>query len=228
MNCSALDRSLSDADDFLRGGSDVAFAVTLTAVLCASGVLLVFGEHTIRLMTAIVGGLGGGIILFGLSRDVVSPCEMRLVVAGVSGLVCSLFGLFLYNKGVFLVGAAGVATVTHFVYAAFQPPAVAWHYYVAMSVASLLGGFVLNKERKSFVRLCSSLLGAGGVVLSAHWIHERASNDGQPLPPWLTVFVLLTVTLAGVGTQHWLAVRRKKHRPTRKKEEIVPIGRPVS
>ena len=208
MDCRELDVAWADAHIFLRD-HDAGFAAMVGALLLASGTLLVFGEHTVRPLSALVGGIGGALGAFVISHFVDrAACETRLAVAGVTGLSLALLALCIYSKGLFLVGAAGFGTATHFAFQAVPALPRVPYYYVAVSGACAIGGIVIHCQRRPFVRICSSLLGAAGAVVAAQLVHRRSTE--RSLPSAVALVALLALTLGGVGAQHAIAVLRRR------------------
>lgn len=226
MNCTVFDAALRDSYAAIaHGGNDVWFGVLLAASLVASGVLLVFGERLIRTTAALVGGVGGAVAVFALTGTSESfACETRLILSGVSGLVGALLAFCMLRTGLVLLGAAGFGTVAHFVYETLPLSAPAentasflgraWHYYVAVGGAVLLGAVVSYVQRRQLVRVMSALLGGGSLVFGVHLVVERSSDAA--LHPLAALGILAGATCGGVTAQHVLAGKRRRRR--RRKE----------
>ena len=217
FNCTDLDAAVTDAHALLRSG-DAALVVALCLLVGLAGTLLIAGETLVRPLGAVVGGVGGAVAAFVLTALVDDmACGVRLAVAGVSGAVGALLALCVLRTGVFLLGAGGLATVTHFVYDALPLEGGALlgrsaYYYGAMAAAALVGGVLAHCQRRDVLRLASSLVGGGCLVLALHLGLDRA---GEQLPTLATATLLVGAAIVGVSVQRLRARRARRARTSR-------------
>ena len=151
--------------------------------------------------------------------------EARLVASAIVGVFTAGLALFVLKTGIFLLGAGGLAAVTHLVYdslplelpveGSFALLGRSGYYYIAMMVALVTGGVVAYFQRKDFLRIASSLLGGGAWTLALFVVCDR---NGVPVPQIASLGILLGCTLVGVSVQRWRRTRKK--RP--------PVGIPVA
>lgn len=207
MDCDELDDAWKDTHAFFRD-EDAGFAIAMASVMLVSVLLLVLGEFIVRPVSALIGGIGGAgsafVITFFLGE---MTCQARVVTSATTGVAVALLALCIYKKGLFLIGAAGFGAVAHLVFRALSLP-MSPYYYVVVPSASAVGGVVTHCQRRPFVRICSSLLGAGGVVVSLHLVYER--NADRQLPSVVTLAVFLSATLLGIGAQHAVATCHRR------------------
>ena len=231
LNCSDIDNAVSQLQHTVTR-VDWGIVVASTLLLTLSATLLVFGERLVRPLSAIVGGLGGAAAVFVLSAlfDPPLDCEVRLIAASVGAILAAIIALCIFKTGMFILGAAGFGAVTHLVYDALPlpPPDPSFallgrsgYYYIIMFVSVVLGGILSYLQRKQFIRITSSLIGGGLLVLTVYIITDAS---GHPLPGLAAIGILVASTLCGIGAQHMLAKRRT--RLSEKKREI-PMGRVV-
>ena len=139
------------------------------------------------------------------------------------------------KSGVFVVGSAGLAGITHIVYDAlpstatqpapsFQLMGRSGYYYIAMLVAVIGGGVLSYTQRTKLLRIMSSAVGGGCIVLGLHLIWVRSYDSD--IPSIAALVVLLLCTVAGAFLQHYLATRRKRQGRRRRREDV-PVGIPV-
>lgn len=217
MNCTELDDVFDNAEVFFLE-SDAGFAVAIVALLLVSGVLLAKGEHLARTIGAVASAAVTAIAVFvltGVSANDME-CTARLVVALVSGVFAAVLSLCLFSTGFFLVGAVGLGTVAHYVYDLLPlnlSPVLlgrSGYYYMTLLVAAILGAVASHVQRKHFVRICSSMIGGGGVAWAVHLVAHR--ENGESAPPLVLLSILALSTLAGTAAQYEIA-RRKQRRP---------------
>ena len=241
LNCTELDASLTALEPVFQGTGSVWSWGPAALLLLLGCVLLVQGEFFVRPIAATVGGVGGVLVSYVLTGWGGMQCDGRLVVASVSGIVLALVAVCVLKTGIFLLGGAALASVTHLVYESLNvtpDPRFEWlgrsgYYYIAIVVASVGGGILSFLQRRKLLRILSSAAGGGCLVLSLH-IVWRTTSESSP-PSLVSLLVLLTSTLAGCCVQHSLHRRRvSRRRPSRKsrddndEEELqTVVGRPV-
>lgn len=201
MDCSDVDsvwddlQSYADTDYVVYASASVGFALSL--------LLIFFGARLIRPLSATLGGVGGAISIFVLSRNSL-PCEGRLVVSAAGGGALALLCLCLFKAGLFLLGATGFAAIAHFVWEGLSLSQLhgpfhvfgrpVW-YFCAVGVAAIAGSVTSQCGKETFERAISSLIGGIGVSVSGYAI---LNHLGQPVP----LLAVAGVSVAGclVGT----------------------------
>lgn len=223
MNCTELDVALVTSHRLVVE-SDGGFAAGCLLLFLASLALLTHGERLVRPLSALVGAVGAAIGVFVATAlfDPPPDCMLRLGASGVAAVLAAVLALCIFKTGLFVLGATGVAAVTHFVYEALPldgvpPPFVllgrSGYYYAAMLVAAVVGAAVAYAQHTHFVRISSSLVGAGGLALLCHLVVGRV--NGEAVPGVALLGILVVATLAGVATQRYLAKRRETARRRR-------------
>lgn len=217
-NCTDLDLLIGDATELTRADSTGGVLIVVLLSLFG-GCLLFAGEQLVRPLGALAGGVGGALAAFVITAALGVPCEARLVTTATTGVLAALLALLVIRYGIFLLGAAGLAAATHFVYDAlplqdggggdFRLLGHSGYYYIAMAVAVVLGGVVSYVQRGNLLRIASSLLGAGSWTLAVFLVCEHHSVR---LPSVASLVILLACTLGGVGVQRWRSLRRKRAR----------------
>lgn len=227
MNCSHIDAAFIDVHQFVMTG-DVGFTVLLVGLVLLGSSLLFAGEQLVRPLGAVVGGIGGFVAVFVLTALVDPPmkCEVRLIVSGATGLFAAILALCILKTGIFLLGAASLAAVTHLVYDAIPIPehssdvqllGRSGYYYLAMSVSVVVGGILSYYQRANFVRIASSLLGAGCVVLAVYMVVDRTDAS---LSPIVALVILGSATLGGVAIQRYRSRLRKRRDRRRDQSDV--------
>lgn len=221
LNCTEFDGAISDVREFVETG-DVGVVLVVLALLVGGGALLVAGERLMRPLGALVAGTSGAVAVFILSALLDLDCEVRLVTAGLAGLVSAVVALCILGWGIFLVGSAALAALTHLVYDALPLSSIlpegsdfvllgrSGYYYLAMVVAVLVGGVASYVYKKNMLRIASSLLGSSCVVFAVNIVAARSSADGEKVPPIITLGLLLITTTGGVAIQRWCKRRGKR------------------
>ena len=164
MNCSELDAASSHLRDAVVD-SDWGFALACAAIAVPSLLLLAAGEQLMRVLSALVAGVGGGVAVF-VVTEAVRPavaCEARLIAAGVAAVGAAVLAVCVVRTGLFALGAAGFGVVTHLVYDSLPLAAATAgaprllgrpvHYYLAMAAMVALGAIVGALQRREFVRI---------------------------------------------------------------------------
>lgn len=243
MNCTELDIVLEHTREVVIE-HPVGVIVAVSALLITGVTLLTYGERIIRPAGAVIGGVATLIVSFatiGYITDL--QCEVRMGIAGVLSVIVALAISCILKSGVFLVGAAGLAAVTHLVYDAlphtltqpttsFQLMDRSGYYYIAMSVAVVAGGILAYTQRKKLMRIMSSAVGGGCIVLAIHLVWIQATDTG--IPSIVALIVLLFSTVTGAFLQHYMSQRRHR-RPLKRRrrgreysdDDPVPVGVPV-
>lgn len=233
LNCTELDHTWEYTHNLVvEHPSGIVVAISLLFVVGIAH--LAYGERIIRPSGALIGGIATLVIVFVASRYVLDlSCEARVIVAAVLAVLVALSISCVLKSGVFLVGSAGLAGVTHIVYDAlpitaeqstssFQLMGRSGYYYIAMLVAILGGGVLSYTQRTKLLRILSSAVGGGCIVLGLHLIWVRSYDTD--IPSIATLIVILLCTVAGAFLQHYLAMRRIRGR---RRREDVPVGIPV-
>lgn len=217
MNCTALDDALAQAEEFVAR-DEGGLVLVVSAVSIVSLALLVYGEHLVRPLSAIVAAAAGSVLVYTFSNVLFGwDCLTRLIASALTGLVLALLALCLFKSGLVLVGAAGFGTVAHFAYEAlplddgdaFQPMGRSGYYYLTMAVATSVGSIVACVQKKHLMRLSSSLVAGGGLAVAVHLVTQRAE---VAIPSVLFFVIVLGSGLVGVSIQRALSARRKRRR----------------
>jgi hypothetical protein len=224
MNCTDLDDSVNGIENFLLN-NDVGFIIAITLLLATSFTLLSNGEHSVKPFSALIGGVGGCVVVYVLSDVLSLPCVARIIISILSGVLLALLALCLFKTGLVLLGAAGFGTIAHFLYDSLSldsvdPPfllaGLSGYYYLTMLIAIIVGVVVAYFQKKNLIRISSSLVGGGGLTASIHLIVDRSGNE---TPPLLLLVILIVVSSLGVALQRRLAQRRKRASVRARNEE---------
>ena len=202
---------------------------------------LAYGERIIRPAGAVIGGVATLAISYAmLGYTVQLDCEVRVIVACAVAVLAALAISCILKSGIFLVGSAGLGAVTHMVYDSlpstltqptnsFKLMDRSGYYYIAMAVAVIGGGILSYTQRKKLMRIMSSAVGGGCLVLATHLAWLQASDHG--IPAVAALVILLLSTICGAFLQHYLKHRKKTRRRRRReedREDDVPVGVPVT
>lgn len=230
-NCTELDLFVNEVHQVAHTG-EVGVMIIVGGLLLLGSLLIVAGEQLVRPLGAVVGGIGGTVATFIVTAMFDMTCEARLIMSGIVGVFVAGLALFVLKTGVFLLGAGGLAAVTHIVYDSlpleipvegnFVLLGRSGYYYIAMFAAIVVGGLIAYLQRKNVLRIASSLLGGGAWTLAIIVICDR--ND-TPLPQMAALGILFASTLLGVGIQRW---RERRKRKRRRREDMPPMGIPVT
>ena len=220
MNCTELDDALDIVAQFVVD-EDIGFIVTLSLSLLTSTVLLIWGEHLVKPLSALVSGVGGCVAVFVVSELFDWSCIPRLAVSVATGICLALLALCLFKTGLVLLGAAGFGTIAHFLYTSLplneiKPPftlaGLSAYYYLALMTATILGGVVAFFQKKNLIRVSSSLIGGAGIATSVHFVSHRTGNTLSPIP-LLVVFAISSSV--GIVSQRFLSRRRRQQKHTK-------------
>lgn len=241
INCTELDHVLNLTHDVVVDHPmGIVFATISLALIGV--VLLAYGERIIRPAGVVIGGVATLVISYAmLGYTVQLDCEVRAIVACVLAVLVALAISCILKSGIFLVGSAGLGAVTHLVYDSLpttltQPTGSSklmdrsGYYYVAMAVAVIGGGILSYTQRKKLMRIMSSAVGGGCLVLATHLVWIQEFDRG--VPAVAALMILLLSTVCGAFLQHYLKHRtkrpRRRQRRRRYDEEGVPVGIPVA
>lgn len=241
INCTELDHVLDLTHDVVVD-HPMGIVIAIASLVLVGGVLLVYGERIIRPAGAVIGGVAT--LLFSyvmLGYTVQLDCEVRAIVACVLAVLVALAISCILKSGIFLVGSAGLGAVTHMIYdslpstltqptTSFQLMDRSGYYYIAMAVAVIGGGILSYTQRKKLIRIMSSAVGGGCLVLATHLVWLQAFDHG--IPAVASLVILLLSTICGAFLQHYLEHRKRTRRRRRRREEYrednVPVGVPVT
>jgi hypothetical protein len=241
INCTELDHVLDLTHDVVVD-HPMGIVIAIVSLVLTGVVLLAYGERIIRPAGAVIGGVATLVISYAmLGYTVRLDCEVRVIVAGVVAVLVALAISCILKSGIFLVGSAGLGAVTHLVYDAlpttlteptssFKLMERSGYYYIAMAVAVIGGGILSYTQRKKLMRIMSSAVGGGCLVLATHLVWIQAFD--RDVPAVVALVLLLVSTVCGAFLQHYLKNHKKKRRRRRRREEEyededVPIGVPV-
>lgn len=222
MNCTELDLVVSEVHS-LYLQEDAVFAFVALSIVVVSFVFVAQGEELMRPLATVIGSSVVSVLVFVVTALFLDDCIARLVVAGVAGLLMALLTLCVLKSGVFILGSAGFGAITHLIYdtlplTTVEPPfevlGRSAYYYLVMLVAVVGGALVAYWQKKSFVRITSSLVGGGGIAFSIWLVCERAD---EPVPSIVLLVVLILSVCIGVPLQKYL--KKRKERQKRKKDE---------
>ena len=218
----------------------MGIVVAIVSLILVGIVLLAYGERIIRPAGAVIGGVATltvSYVILGYATQL--QCEVRATVACVLAVLVALAISCILKSGVFLVGAAGLGAVTHLVYDAlpdtltrptssFELMDRSGYYYIAMGVALVGGGILSYTQRKKLMRIMSSAVGGGCLVLATHLMWMQGFDRAVPAVVALVLLILSTV--GGAFLQHYLKHRiQRQKQPRRHKDgDSVPIGVPVT
>lgn len=242
LNCTELDHVL-DLTHGVVVDHPMGIAIAIVSLVLVAVVLIAYGEKIIRPAGTVIGGVATLVISYAtLGYASQLDCEARVIVACVLAVLVALAVSCILKSGVFLVGSAGLGAITHLVYdslpATLTQPSGSFklmdrsgYYYIAMAVAVIGGGILSYTQRKKLMRIMSSAVGGGCLVLATHLVWIQAFNHGVPIVAALVILLLSTVS--GAFLQHYLTHRTKRLRRRRRRgeeeyEESVPVGIPVT
>lgn len=232
MNCTELDLAVSQVHS-LYMEEDAAFATVALSIFLVSLLFIAQGEELMRPLATIVGSSVGAVAVFILTALFVDDCLARLVISGVAGVLVALLALCALKSGIFILGSAGFASITHLVYDTLplddvEPPfrilGRSGYYYIAMAVAVVGGAIIAYWQKKSFIRITSSLIGGGGLTFTIWLVCDRV---GENVPSLALLVVLVLSVCIGVPLQKYIKKRREKRKQERKQKKYVPQGIPV-
>ena len=239
MNCTDFDATVTDLQQLIQY-EDTGFYLGSGSLLVTSALLLLAGEVLVRPLAAFVGGVAGGVGVFVLSQAVDLDCEVRLVSAGVTSLVCALLALFILKTGLFVLGGVAFGGVAHLIYESlplegasqpFELFGLGGWYYIVVGVSGVAGAVISQLQRTWFVRISTSMLGGGGIALATWLLAERSGSAVHPL---VLLGITVACTVIGVYVQQKIADRKKdakehprRRRATEKKPPPVVVGEPV-
>jgi hypothetical protein len=226
MNCSELDLAVEGG--IAAAQTDTGFGTFITAIGLLSIAMIMCGERIARPLAGIIAFGGVTLLLFGITGDMVFdsnlPCLPRVLVSTVGGLVCAVLAWCLLKGGLFVLGAASLGTVAHFVYRSVpiakthEPPFVimgeSGYYYITLGVAGLAGALLSIVMKKQIMRITTSLIGGGGLALTTHLVADRVKKE---VPAIVLVFIMIVGTAIGVGAQHYLSKRHKRLKKKKRK-----------
>lgn len=240
INCTELDHVL----DLTRGvvvDHPMGIAIATVSLVLVGAVLLAYGERIIRPAGAVIGGVATLVISYAtLGYTVQLICDVRIVVACVLAVLVALAISCILKSGIFLVGSAGLGAVTHLVYdslpttltqptSSFRLMNRSGYYYVAMAVAVFGGGILSYTQRTKLMRIMTSAVGGGCLVLATHLVWRQAFD--RDVPAVAALVILLLSTVSGAFLQHYLKHRTKRPRRRRREkygDRDVPVGVPVT
>ena len=182
--------------------------------------LLLFGEHIVRVTAAVLSGGIGAILVFVMTRyfQPSLACAARLGISLTAGVILAILALCLLKTGLFVLGAVSFGALAHLLWDSFPLQDVsgpftiatrAGWYYISIGGASIVGGIVAHKERKKLMRAASSAVGASGLAFVTFLAFDR-SGDEVPAP--ILLVLLVGGTLLGLFVQTYLSKRKKRRR----------------
>ena len=157
LNCTELDGALEHTHAFVVR-HPVGSVVAIVSLVLAGLTLLAYGERVIRVAGTVIGGGATLVLAYALLGQTDLACEVRVGIAAVLAILVALAISCVLKSGMFLVGSAGLAGVTHVVYdalpAAVTRPTTTFQlmdrsgfYYVAIGVAVVGGGVISYTHR---------------------------------------------------------------------------------
>jgi hypothetical protein len=237
INCTELDHVL-DLTHEVVVHHPMGIVIAIASLFLVGAILLAYGERIIRPAGAVIGGVATLTISYAmLGYTVPFDCEVRVIVACVVAVLAALAISCILKSGIFLVGSAGLGAVTHMVYdslpttltqptSSFKLMDRSGYYYIAMAVAVIGGGILSYTQRKQLMRIMSSAVGGGCLVLATHLVWLQAFDHGIPAVAALVITLLSTI--CGAFLQHHLRHRKKTRRRRRRQGDNVPVGVPVT
>jgi hypothetical protein len=174
-------------------------------------------------MAALLGATGAAVGVFAITRgaDAVG-CEERLLASAAAALAGTVLALCVFRGGLFLLGATAFGAVAHVVYEALvasgtvsdaSAPRVlgrsAYH-YAAVGGGALVGAVATCAQRKHFVRVVTSLLAGGCLVLAAHV--ALSTRQWQDVSSWAPPAIVGVTAVAGTLAQGAWARRARRRR----------------
>lgn len=215
MNCTNIDVALDDAREYLTQ-HDTGFIITVACLGVLSVTLLVYGERLVKPISVLIGGLGGGGAVYVITSfiDDDMSCTSRLILSTIAGVLLALIALCLFNTGILLLGAAGFATISHFVYNSLpledvDPPflllGVSGYYYLTIASSVVIGGVIAYCQKEVFIRICSSCIGGGGVGLIIFLVFDRTEIQ---LSSIVLLLIVVVSSLIGVCFQYIVSTRK--------------------
>ena len=214
MECAEIDGAWRDTQTFISH-DNAGFLVLHSTIASLSLVLLVLGEYTVRPLSALLGGIGGAAGFFVASYYLSIDCIVRVVSSLMAGISCSLVALFVYKKGLFIVGTAGFSTIAHFAYSATAHP-LGVSYYAVVGISGVVGGVVTHMQRKPLLRIASCLLGAGGVAYVSFASIER--SEGIRVGSLVLLAIFCGSAFLGILCQYAIDHRRRNRVNVRREQ----------
>ena len=219
-----------DLDDLYNGmialmdaNSDTFWIIVASLLLVISLPLLLFGQYIIRCAFALVAGLFGLVLGYGLTllMDSVS-CEWRLAISAVFSGVAILLVSCMIKLGFFLLGGAAFGAFAHYTYDSlphedFPIPFMLFGrngvYWITITSAGVVGALVSVTRQKDFFLLGSSMLGGAGLATSVY-IYVYHGAGVEDIHGVIPLVVAIVSTLGGVAFQIYYRKRKKRRRST--------------
>tara|TARA_B110001450_G_scaffold257061_1_gene290800 strand:- start:1517 stop:2233 length:717 start_codon:yes stop_codon:yes gene_type:complete len=237
FNCTEFDTLLRLTHGAVAD-NPIGIAISIVSLLFVGTILLAYGERIIRPAGAVIGGLATLVISY-VTLEYTSQlhCEVRVIIACVLAVLAALAISCILRSGVFLVGAVGLGSVTHIVYDAIPTTITrsntslefmnrSAYYYIAMTIALVGGGILSYTQRKKLMRIMSSAVGGGCIVLAVHLVWIQMFDNG--IPATVALVLLLLSTVCGAFLQHFLKHRKDRQRQRGRGRDTVPVGIPVT
>jgi len=220
----------TDLDDLYNGmlalmdaNSDSFWITVASLVLAISLPLLLFGQYIIRCAFALVAGIFGLVLGYGLTllMDPIS-CEWRLAMSGIFSGVSVLLVSCMIKLGFFLLGGAAFGAFAHYIYESlpheqFPIPFMLFGrngvYWTTVTSAGVIGALISVTRRKDFFLLGSSMLGGAGLATSVY-IYVYHGGGVDDIHGAIPLIVAITGTLGGVAFQLYHRKRKKMRRGT--------------
>ncbi|NDB85160.1 MAG: hypothetical protein EB127_21035 [Alphaproteobacteria bacterium] len=189
-------------------------------------VMLTCGQHIVKTVSIVIGCFATIAAVYIFSSLIQSiSCILRIVLASIAGFVAILVTICLFCVGPVLIGGAAFGAGAHYIYTALPFDHIASpftlmgesaYYYIFMCIAVILGCVVACFKKKTFMQICSSLIGGAGIATVVDVIFLKI---GDPLSSFTFPIVMFTTGISGFLLQRCIHKwrRRKINHPPNKR-----------
>jgi hypothetical protein len=207
----------------MDANSDSFWFIVASLVLVISLPLLLFGQYIIRCAFALVAGIFGLLLGYGLTllMDSVS-CEWRLAISSIFSGASVLLVSCMIKLGFFLLGGAAFGAFAHYVYETLPHeelpiPFMLFGrngvYWITVAGAGVVGALISVTRKRDFFLLGSSMLGGAGFATSVY-IFAYHGGGAKDIHGAIPLIVAIASTLGGVAFQTYHRRWKKRRRST--------------
>ena len=194
--------------------------IALVVYILVGVVFCFFGNKWLKIILAIYGFIAGFMLAYTLLPMFTSLDSIYVILISLGvGLVGALLFVLLLYVGLFFIGFGAGVLISLLLIDAFNLNLFDWYVYIPVIIIGCVLGSITLNNRRIFVSLFTSYIGASMLAVSLYAIVNGISSDNLMLSgklqqasglytSWLYIIALVLLFVAGLVIQ--LTVTSKK------------------
>ncbi len=195
--------------------------IALVVYILVGVVFCFFGNKWLKIILAIYGFIAGFMLAYTLLPMFTSLDGIYVILISLgAGLIGALLFVLLLYVGLFFIGFGAGVLISLLLIDAFNLNLFDWYVYIPVIIIGCVLGSITLNNRRIFVSLFTSYIGASMLAISLYAIVNGISSDNLMLSgklqqagglytSWLYIIALVLLFVAGLVIQLTITSKKK-------------------